>query len=52
MGFVDRVLWILKALWIVLSETMNIIIIFLFFIFFNFFLGGDSPEKFIIGLCT
>ena len=25
MGFVYRVLWILKALWIVLSETINIL---------------------------
>ena len=25
MGFVYRVLWILKALWIVLSETVNIL---------------------------
>ena len=40
MDFVYRVLWILKALWIVLSETINILRKV-----GNFFFGGDAPQK-------
>ena len=49
MGFVYWVLWILKALWLVLSETINILICK------KKKLGSPPPpppENFIIGLCT
>ena len=39
MDFVHRVLWILRALWIVLSETVNILLRNLLFFF-----GGGGQE--------
>ena len=47
MGFViHRFLWILKALWIVLSKNINIWKICKNIIF------RDAPENFTMGLCT
>ena len=46
MGFVNRVLWILKALWTVLSAAINILKILQKH--YNF---QDVPEIVTIGLC-
>ena len=49
MGFVYRVFRILKALLIILSETINILWTFEKTKNFG---NWDAPENFIIGLCT